>query len=229
MKEIELENKRNENKLINTVAKQNDNLNYILQNIINWSIDKGIKYLFPNLIGDKIVKIKNSILNSNTQEKITSGIQNIINMENKKSSISNKENNDIQKIEEILNDPKTIEMLTEIVEKILNNMDNVKIKDKSIVLKDIHKNLSKDITEQINSINNINNYSKDWYNFFEKENFNSMNKSFNKIKNELKNIAPIEEIIIKTKKIENLHELVKGKGGDFNITKEEMELANKLI
>ena len=66
MKEIELENKRNENKLINTVAKQNDNLNYILQNIINWSIDKGIKYLFPNLIGDKIVKIKNSILNSNT-------------------------------------------------------------------------------------------------------------------------------------------------------------------
>ena len=145
MKEIELENKRNENKLINTVAKQNDNLNYILQNIINWSIDKGIKYLFPNLIGDKIVKIKNSILNSNTQEKITSGIQNIINMENKKSSISNKENNDIQKIEEILNDPRTIEMLTEIVEKILNNMDNVKIKDKSIVLKDIHKNLSKDI------------------------------------------------------------------------------------
>lgn len=229
MKEIELENKRNENKLINTVAKQNDNLNYILQNIINWSIDKGIKYLFPNLIGDKIVKIKNSILNSNTQEKITSGIQNIINMENKKSSISNKENNDIQKIEEILNDPRTIEMLTEIVEKILNNMDNVKIKDKSIVLKDIHKNLSKDITEQINSINNINNYSKDWYNFFEKENFNSMNKSFNKIKNELKNIAPIEEIIIKTKKIENLHELVKSKGGDFNITKEEMELANKLI
>lgn len=219
MKEIELENKRNENKLINTVAKQNDNLNYILQNIINWSIDKGIKYLFPNLIGDKIVKIKNSILNSNTQEKITSGIQNIINMENKKSSISNKGNNDIQKIEEILNDPRTIEMLTEIVEKILNNMDNVKIKDKSIVLKDIHKNLSKDITEQINSINNINNYSKDWYNFFEKENFNSMNKSFNKIKNELKNIAPIEEIIIKTKKIENLHELVKGKGGDFNITK----------
>ena len=79
MKEIELENKRNENKLINTVAKQNDNLNYILQNIINWSIDKGIKYLFPNLIGDKIVKIKNSILNSNTQEKITSGIQKIKN------------------------------------------------------------------------------------------------------------------------------------------------------
>ena len=229
MKEIELENKKIENKIINTVANQNDNLNDILKNIINWSIDKGIKYLFPNLIGNEIIKIKNSILKSNTQEKITSGIQNIINMENKKSSISNKENNDIQKIEEILNDPRTIEMLTEIVEKILNNMDNVKIKDKSIVLKDIHKNLNEDITKQINSINNINNYSRDWCSFFKERDFNSMNKSFNKIKNELKNIAPIEEVIIKVKKIENLHELVKGKGGDINITKEEMELANKLI
>ena len=53
MKEIELENKKIENKIINTVANQNDNLNDILKNIINWSIDKGIKYLFPNLIGNE--------------------------------------------------------------------------------------------------------------------------------------------------------------------------------
>ena len=56
-----------------------------------------------------------------------------------------------------------------------------------------------------------------------------MNKVFNNIKKEIKNIIPLENTIKEIRKIENLNELIKKRGGDFNITKEEMELANKLI
>lgn len=56
-----------------------------------------------------------------------------------------------------------------------------------------------------------------------------MNKVYKNIKKELKNIIPLENVIKETKKIENLNELIKSKGGDFDITKEELELANKLL
>ena len=56
-----------------------------------------------------------------------------------------------------------------------------------------------------------------------------MNKIYKNIKKELKNIIPLENVIKDTKKIANLNELIKSKGGDFNITKEELELANKLL
>ena len=90
-------------------------------------------------------------------------------------------------------------------------------------------NIDNEIKKQIDSINKIENYKEQWYKNFNEQNFNDMNKVFNKIKKEIKNIIPLENTIKEIRKIENLNELIKKRGGDFNITKEEMELANKLI
>ena len=55
-----------------------------------------------------------------------------------------------------------------------------------------------------------------------------MEKEYNKIEKEIKNLAPIEKIIDNVKIIENLHTLIKNNGQNFNLTKEEIELAEKL-
>ena len=55
-----------------------------------------------------------------------------------------------------------------------------------------------------------------------------MEKEYNKIEKEIKNLAPIEKIIDNVKIIENLHTLIKNNGKNFNLTKEEIELAEKL-
>lgn len=232
---LKLENSNNnlENEIKNSES-QNNIISDILQNVINWSIDAGIKYILPDSIENQVIKIKNNILNENVQNKIKQTIDNIIDTGKQKLDIGKKEFNNVEQVEKILKSPDTIKMLSEIVEGILNNkeLNNVKgeeIKDKNYVSKDIENNLEKEIKKQIDSINKVKEYTKDWNKYYDNKDFESMNKTYTKMKKELKNIIPLENIIKETKRIENLNELIKSKGGDFNITKEEMELANKLI
>ena len=55
-----------------------------------------------------------------------------------------------------------------------------------------------------------------------------MEKEYNKIEKQLKNIAPIEKTIKDARTIEILHNLIKNNGQDFNLTQEQIELTKKL-
>lgn len=102
-------------------------------------------------------------------------------------------------------------------------------KGKNIILDTVNKNIENNLTTQMESIENIDKYILNWNEYFQNHDFNNMEKQYKKIEKELKNILPLENIIVKARKLENLHELIKNKGGDFNLSKEELELANKLI
>ena len=56
-----------------------------------------------------------------------------------------------------------------------------------------------------------------------------MDKQYKKIEKSLKNIMPIEETIKQAREIENIHNLIKNNGHDFNITTEQIELSKKLM
>ena len=182
----------------------NEVLSNIFGNVVNWSIDAAIKYFLPDSIENSIINIKNNLLGDNIQNIIKGNIDNI---------------------------SQTVKALTEIVENVLNeiNINNKNEKNKNIIYENVEANIDKEIKKQIDSINKIENYKEQWYKNFNEQNFNDMNKVFNNIKKEIKNIIPLENTIKEIRKIENLNELIKKRGGDFNITKEEMELANKLI
>ena len=49
-----------------------------------------------------------------------------------------------------------------------------------------------------------------------------------KIEKQLNNIAPIEKTINEAKTIMTLHNLIKNNGQNFNLSKEQLELAEKL-
>ena len=55
-----------------------------------------------------------------------------------------------------------------------------------------------------------------------------MEKEYKKIEKQLNNIAPIEKIINEAKTIMTLHNLIKNNGQNFNLSKEQLELAEKL-
>ena len=55
-----------------------------------------------------------------------------------------------------------------------------------------------------------------------------MDKEYNKIKNKLEELVPLENVIKKAREIENLHMLIKNRGGNFEISNEELELAKVL-
>ena len=236
MEDINIENVNNELSIENKdniLSKQNNALSEILNNVINWSIDAGLKYILPDSIENDVIKIKNDLLNGNAAQKIIDTIGSVINLGKEKLNNEKKEILNTEDIKKVLKNPDTIKLISDTVEIILNNRDiNIQNKERSnkkIIEKNVENNLNNQLESQINSINKIENYKNEWYKNYENKDFEMMNKEYKNIKKELKNIVPIEKLIKETRKIENLNQLIKSKGGDFNITKEELELANKLV
>ena len=218
----------------NNLEMQSSAISDLLKNVINWSIDAGIKYFLPDSIENEVIKVKNDLLNKNVQDKIKETIENLINTGKQKLNIGQNELNNVKQLENFLKSPETIKILSDTVEKILENKNlniekNKESLDKNYISKNIENNLDHELKKQIDSINKIEEYTKDWYKNYNNKDYESMNKVYKNIKKELKNIIPLENIIKETKKIENLNELIKNKGGDFNLTKEELDLANKLV
>ena len=56
-----------------------------------------------------------------------------------------------------------------------------------------------------------------------------MEKQFKKIEKELGQVMPLESVLNKARVVENLHNRIKNNGKNFNLSNEEIELANKLI
>ncbi len=102
-------------------------------------------------------------------------------------------------------------------------------KGKNTILNTVNKSIENNLTSQMESIEKIDKYILNWNEYYHNQDFNNMEKQYKKIEKELNNVVPLEDVITKARQLENLHELIKNKGGDFNLSKEELELANKLI
>ena len=109
-----------------------------------------------------------------------------------------------------------------------NVAKNIK-QGKNIILNNLESNISNTFSNQYKAIENTNKYILNWRNYFENKDFSGMEKEYNKIEKQLKNIAPIESTIKNARTIEVLHNLIKNNGQDFNLTKEQLELAEKLV
>ena len=109
-----------------------------------------------------------------------------------------------------------------------NVAKNIK-QGKNIILNNLENNISNTFSNQYKAIENTNKYISNWRNYFDNKDFNGMEKEYNKIEKQLKNIAPIESTIQNARTIEVLHNLIKNNGQDFNLTKEQLELAEKLV
>ena len=55
-----------------------------------------------------------------------------------------------------------------------------------------------------------------------------MTKEYNKIKSQLDNVVPLENILKETKKVEMMHNLIKNNGQNFEITNLENQLIENL-
>ena len=234
MKEIIVDNVKNGVDIINNdniLNKQNNALSEILNNVINWSIDVGLKYMLPSPINKEVINIKNEIMNGYGKNKIIDTVKNVINLGKEKLNNEKKEIMNIDDIERILKNPKIIKVLANTVDEILKNksIKSEILNTEEINLKNVENKLNKEFENQINAINRIEKYKNEWYKNYDNKNFEKMYNVFKNIKKELKNIIPLENMIKEFRKIENLNQLVKSKGGDFDITKDELELANKLV
>ncbi|MBR3697050.1 MAG: hypothetical protein IKM97_02085 [Clostridia bacterium] len=102
------------------------------------------------------------------------------------------------------------------------------IKDsKNTIVKSIENNIENELEKQVKSIKKISDYSTKWNNCYDVKDFEGMEKALKNIKKYLKETIPLETTLKEARVIENLHSLIKNKG-EFNLTEEEISLAEKL-
>ena len=71
-------------------------------------------------------------------------------------------------------------------------------------------------------------YSNNWKQYYNNKDFEGMTRELYKINAEIKNLIPLENTIKEARTIQNLHNLIRTNGRNFNLTNEQLELAKML-
>lgn len=233
-------NLQNDNNLGNvTYEKQKSFLESSLGQVINGGIDLGLRALLPDVIEDEIIEIKDSIITDGFSAGVKTAIDNVVDMGKSVLGIFTGKFDNMSQVKNVIKSGGLIDSVSDVLDwgikkskqnGLINNTTASLIqKGKNTILNTVNNSIENNLTSQMESIEKIDKYISNWNGYLQNQDFNNMEKQYKKIEKELNNVLPLEDVITKARKLENLHELIKNKGGDFNLSKEELELANKLI
>ena len=226
-----------ENTLINE-KEQKSFLETTLGKTINTAVDIGIRAILPDFIEDQIINIKNNLLNNGLKEGITKTIDDAIDLGKSAIGIVTGNFESVNQMQTAVKKGGIIDgvssLLDTVVDKVKNkglidyNTANTIKQGKNIILNNVESNIENTFANQLKAVEYTNKYINNWKEYYNNQDFEGMQKEYKKIQREMKDLAPIEKTISEAKTVENLHNLIKNNGKNFNLTPEELELAEKL-
>ena len=230
--EIKIENNLLENK-------QTKFLETTIGKTINAAIDIGIRALLPDLVEDEVINLKDNLFNYGLKEGVKKTINDAISLGKNTIGIVTGNFENINQIHNVIQTKEVIESISDLLDYTINKTNQAGLINsniaktikagKNVILDNVQSNIEKTFTKQYESIEKVNNYISNWKNNYENKNFDGMEKEYNKLSKELKNLVPLEKTINEARSIENLHLLIKNNGQNFEITEEQIKLAKKLI
>ena len=90
------------------------------------------------------------------------------------------------------------------------------------------KNIENEFENQVDNIEKLNKYIGNWKNYYQNRDFEGMQREYEKIRDKIKEVAPIEKTINSAREVQNLHKLIKNNGQNFNLTQDQLELVKVL-
>lgn len=205
---------------------------------INTAIDIGIKATLPDLIEDEVIDIKDCILENGFKAGIEEIIKSGIDFGKSVSGIITGNFETVEQIQMAIKNGGILDKTSELFD---NVIDSVKQKElinkttaslikqgKNSIISSISNKIEETLTNQIKAVEKIEKYSKNWNTAYGIQDFEKMETAYKNIKNNLEKTLPLEKIINNARIIENVHNLVKNNGKNFNLTEEELSLAKRL-
>ena len=217
---------------------QKNFLETTLGKTINTGIDIGIRAILPDYIEEQIIDLKDNLIKYGLKEGIKKSIDDAINIGKSAIGIVSGNFENIAQMQEAIKNGGIIDNVSSLLDSVINKVQSNGLinstvartikQGKNSILNNVEKNIENTFNNQIKALNYTEKYIENWKNYFENKDFYGMEKEYKKIKTEMNYLAPIEKMINEARTIENLHMLIKNNGQDFNLTKEQMELAEKL-
>lgn len=206
---------------------------------ISNGIDSGLRAILPDYIEDEIIEIKNALIKGGLIEAVKTAIQVTINKGKEILGMFTGNLENMTQAEAILKNGDLLKSLAKILENIIDKcikngflketLGNLIKSGKDSMLSYAKNNIDKINKEQTKKIKEMNEFIEDWEEAFKNQDFKKMNNAYIKINRRLEDTLPIKETLDKAEVVENLHNLIKNNGKDFNLTEEQLELAKQLI
>ena len=217
---------------------QKNFLETTLGKTINTALDIGIRALLPDFIDEQIINLKNNLFNNGLKDGITKTIDDAIDLGKSALGIVTGNFENVNQMQDAVKTGGIIDGISSLLDTavntaqkaglINNNISNTIKSGKNVILNNVESNIENTFANQLKSVEYTNKYINNWKNYYNNQDFEGMQREYNKIQKSIKNLVPIEKTINEARTVENLHNLIKNNGRNFNLTKEELELAEKL-
>lgn len=213
-------------------------LNSTLWKTINNGIDIGLRYVLPDLLEDELIDLKNNLINYGLKDGIKKSLESIIDTGKQAIGIFSGNFQNVGQLQSVIKSGGIVDKVSDVIDfaleqgeksgKINNTLSTAIKKGKDSILYSVEKNIESTLNEQVSAIKKIDKYINNWRVYYEQQNFEGMQKEFNKIEKGLKDLVPIENTIKNARYIENVHMLIENRGGNFEFSEDEIELMDKL-
>ena len=203
--------------------------------IIDFSINTGIRALLPDSIEDEVINIKDTLISEGFPQGIKNFVNNVINFGKNALGIITGQFENISQVGKSIEKGNLMNNLSLAIDEALNKINSKKTlsediinsisKGKSEILNNVLSNIKDELNTQDKNIENLNSYVNSWKLEYENRNIDGMEKYIKKIDKMLSKTLPIENLFQEARTIENLHELIKNNGNNFELSEEELKLA----
>lgn len=240
--ENQIENNNLENSLDtdNTVTeeKQNSFLETTLGKAINTGLDIGLRALLPDLIETQVINIKDIMMNQGFKEGVNTAIKSAIDIGKSAMGIVTGKFESVSQAHTAVKKGGILDSISTTLDTVLKTATKNKViskdtsnlikKGKNAIVNTVSNKIEDTFMNQVKSTEKMGKYISNWNEYYKQQDLTGMEREYKKIKTQLKELLPIETTLQEARKIENIQTLIQNKDGDFNLSEEELELANKL-
>ena len=221
-----------------TANEQKNFLDTTLGKVVNTAVDLGLRWVLPDFVENQVIDVKNSLIRGGLKEGIDKAIDSAVELGKSVTGIFTGKFENVSQAQNAVKNGGIIDGISDALDTALSftskqgwiprEVTSMIRQGKNVILDNVSNNIETEFVSQLNSIEKLGKYENNWRNYFQEQNFEGMEKEYQKIKDKIKEVIPIEKTIKQAREIENLHLLVKNNGQDFNLTQEQLALAGIL-
>ena len=205
---------------------------------VNSAVDIGLKAVLPDLIEDEIIDIKDCILENGFKSGIEEILKSGIDFGKSISGIITGNFESVEQIQMAVKNGGILDKTSELLDNVISLARNKDLinkttaslikQGKNSIISSISNKIEETLTNQIKAVEKIEKYTNNWNIAYGTQDFEKMENAYKNIKNNLEKTIPLEKIINNARTIENVHNLIKNNGKNFNLSEEELSLAKRL-
>ena len=221
-----------------TVENQNNFLQSTLGKTINTALDVGLRAILPDMVEDQVIEIKNVMINNGLKEGIDTAIKSAIDLGKSALGIVTGKFENLSQAHTAVKKGGIIDGVSEAIDHVVESATKNEListgtsrlikKGKNALLDTVTANIEDTFFKEIDSVEKVSKYISNWKNYYNLKDMDGMEKEYKKIKKQMDSIVALDSTIEDAKKIENIHNLIKNKGKDYELSEEEKELVNIL-